>query len=97
MVGPLAAHLDQVFIVNIGQGRERKTSQNKLKLETSVATLATEYHGDRLFKYQPGRAHSSFPGYIYKRNIKNPSRLKARLLKYSKNLDITKLVKASNN
>ena len=57
-----------------------------------VTKFVRLYEADRLFEKIPGREHSSFPAFEYDLNIKNPEKLKQRLKKYARKLDLTRLI-----
>ena len=90
IVGPLASSLDHMFMKNVGELNEKKTSQNRQKLADSVAQLSEEYKDDKLFSYIPGRHHKSYKAFKVNRTVKNAKKLKTRLLQYSKRLDVSR-------
>lgn len=52
-----------------------------------IEKFVSVYYEDKLFDCIPGREHSAYPGFTYQCDVKEPAKLKARLVKYSGRLD----------
>ena len=62
------------------------TNQGYFKRD--MAKFVVEFSNDRLFDVIPGRQHSAFQGFVSVRTINDPGKLKRRLKKCSRKLDI---------
>jgi hypothetical protein len=71
----------------IGKGHSTKPSQKK-----DLKKFVKMYKGEKLFDCLPGREHSGYPGFIHRISVKQPGKLRDRLIKYSVKLDCERLL-----
>jgi len=87
MVGAVATAIDAAFHHNVCQTDVDDSYTKRYNYAADVATFCKDYASDRLFAHIPGRQHSAFPDFMPVTSVHDPSRLKGRLLKYSRRLD----------
>ena len=88
IAGELSRTLDEAFRNNITETNKKEDSyRKKHNYQDDIEAFVLEYKADRLFDIIPGREHQAFPGFKCNPTIKNPSKFKSRLLKYSHKLD----------
>ena len=87
MAGQVGQHIDHLLHSQVAEKSEDLSHQRKRKDYNADITFVEEYKEDQLFKYIPKRQHQSFPAFISMVRVKNPEKLKPRLMKYNKKLD----------
>ena len=65
-----------------------QTNGSGTDFKNDVVKFLNEYREDDLFKWVPGREHSAIPGFARDPTINNVVKLKARLKKYARKLDM---------
>lgn len=97
IVGPLGKSLDDFFLKNIGEMEQDQSGHaTKRDHREGLQEFVDEYLEADLFGNVSGRAHPSFPLYEPKQRIDRRPKLKARLLKYGKKLDVSRSVMPDN-
>ena len=81
-----------MFHEQIAETGEHDSHRKRYNYRNDVHSFVEEYKEDRLFSVIPGREHHAFPGFKLDTGMKNPEKLKKRLLKYSRKLDRTRAV-----
>ena len=94
MAGPMTRELDRVLMENILEKDTPLSGRNLLKTNETVKQFFTEYKDLDLFGCHRGRQHESFPSFKYHGEIRAPGKLKARLQKYAKKLDMSRRILA---
>lgn len=90
MIGSVAHHLDAAFSKNVAEVGQLQGGRGINKQKEKVAVFVEEYEEDTLFSEIAGRSHAHFLSFSAKnchQKIKNPQRLRDRLMKYSVQLD----------
>ena len=88
IVGPLSRALDRIYRTNITETNDSNDSYSKkFNYQHDIEMFLREFKGEKLFQNIPGRCHPTFPNFKFSRGMKNPSKLKQRLVKYGKKLD----------
>jgi len=82
-----ASKLDAAFHQHICETDVSASYSSRFKYTKDIRAFVAEYQPDRLFERQPGRQHSSFPGFVRRLGIQQPDKLKERLINYSHKLD----------
>ena len=90
LVGPAGQALDQMFQENISELEWQQYFGIKKHHFKDVKEFVDENLPLQLFDTIPERRHQTFPGYQAKRRIQNVFNFKARLMKYSKKLDVAR-------
>ena len=89
-LGTLSRDLDKTFQTKVSGTWAAGTSGGDANYESDILNFVKEYKNDRLFCKIPGRQHSAFPGFVHHMSIDHPSKLKSRLKKYSRKLDMAR-------
>ncbi len=87
MVGEVGMAIDKVFSQNIANTHIKDAYRKKEEYHDDIMDFVKEFKADRLFDIIPGRSYPSFPEFACQLKIANPELLKARLRKYTRNLD----------
>ena len=90
----MAKALDDVFQENIAEVKaDNKSYRKKHDYSDDVAIFVKDYRHLKLFRYIPDREYPSFKGFTSSSStISAPDMFKARLIKYTKKLDRSKIV-----
>ena len=86
-VGAVARAIDNAFHHNICQTEMDDSYTKRYNYSADVATFCKDYHSEGLFARVPGREHTAFPGFMLDTCVTDPSKLKGRLIKYSRRID----------
>lgn len=90
MVGNLIDQIDKAYRKDVAERVDLQSSGGRASYKTDIKQFVKEYKDAELFGNQPGRHHSAFPKFTHDESIKDPTKLKARLLKHSTRLDMYK-------
>ncbi len=89
MVGNIGAHIDKVFHSMSETYLQQSSATRRSTLHSEqVKAFVDEFLTDGLFATVPNRQHHAFPNYEPNLTIKDASKMKSLLLKYSQKLDM---------
>lgn len=85
--GSFGKDLDQLFTGKMAETYMGKSKYEPVSYRMQVLRFTQMYNREDFFNYVPGREHTSFPDFQLV-PLKKPGKMKARLKKYSRNLDM---------
>ena len=97
MAGNIGNALDTAFHEHVCNTTEDSSYRSKNDYDSDIRQFVNEYRDDKLFSFIPGRQHRSFPKYQRMTDIREPSKLKQHLNKFSRKLDRLRMEYTSNN
>ena len=87
VMGPIGKALAKVHATTFTENYITVEKEKETNLHKDVHFFIKHYQNEKLFKHILGKEHASFLKYPYDNSILYPSRIKAKLLEYSKKLD----------
>ena len=93
IVGAFGSALDATYQQNVCDADVDSSHRRKADYSDDVKAFCREYKEDKLFDHIPGRYHSAFPTFKAELPVSEPYKLKDRLIRYSRKLDMTRLNK----
>lgn len=88
MVGSVSQCVDGVFNQVTESITHRGHRARQLRYRKDIKEFVEEYMPDDPFNKHPGRNLEGFEHFQFSDSIKNPAKLKSRLIKYSAKLDL---------
>ena len=83
IVGSLSRALDKAYSENVCEVESDDGYRRHYNYHDDIVKFLAMYQDDKLFTHIPGRCHKSFQNMQCDGIIKDPEKLKERLLKYS--------------
>ncbi|XP_035687479.1 uncharacterized protein LOC118423433 [Branchiostoma floridae] len=90
MSGPFGRELDRVFTA-AGLGSyitHASTFSHDGRYQADIDRFVSDFKGDGLFAYLPGRQHTGFEDYTYNSRIRQPEKMGGKLRQLAKEMDL---------
>ena len=90
--GSVGQGLEDKFMTKVIDKYAAKGHSSKPTHKKDLNKFVKMYQLEKLFDCLPGRKHCGYPGFVHSISVKQPEKLRDRLLKYSVKLDSERLL-----